>query len=86
MVGTKPEHWRIITPIFGVLACFSGIGSTLISWSVQHTVESFDKHLDKIDAKFESQEVKNTNFEHRITLVQGQCCKRSLTQIPDDGG
>lgn len=86
MVGQKPEHWRVITPIFGALNFIGICVVSIIGWFMVRTVDSFDKHLDKIDSKFDFQETKNVDFEHRITLVQGQCCKRSLNQSQVDGG
>lgn len=76
----KPEQWRILTPILGVLN-FIGMGVVgILTWFMVRTVDQFDRHLEKIDNKFEKQEAINNGFEHRITLVQGQCCKRSLSQ------
>lgn len=86
MVGTKPEHWRVLTPIFGVLNFLGVLVVGIVGWFLIRTVEQFDKHLESIDAKFEAQNKTNFNFEHRITLIQGQCCKRSLTQVDENGG
>lgn len=85
MVGSKPEHWRILTPIFGALAFTASVISAFVGYSVNRTVDEFDKHLAIIDTKFDEQSHNNIDFEHRITLIQGQCCKRSLSQV-DEGG
>lgn len=78
MVGNKPEHWRIITPIIGFMAFISAVGANIASWSVQHTVEDFQSHLSKLDDKFDKQYIVDSDLRDKITLVQGQCCRRSI--------
>lgn len=88
MVGTKPEHWRIATPILAVLN-FLGISFVgVLTWFMIRTIDEWDKHLEKIDTKFEKQEIVNFRFQRDLALVQGQCCKRSLSQsqMEDNGG
>lgn len=78
------QRWRIGTPIIGALNLMATLVIGVFGWFIVRTVDTFDKHLEKIDLKFDSQETKNTSFEHRITLVQGQCCKRSINQTEDN--
>lgn len=80
---TKPEHWRVITPLLGI-ANFLGICIVgIVSYFMIRTVDQFDKHLDKIDTKFESQTAVNERLDHRLTLIQGQCCKKSKQDNDD---
>lgn len=89
MVGQKPEHWRIITPIVGALAFISSVGSNIASWSVQHTIESIDKrmdgmqlsldkHVDRINDKFDTVTQKQETLNSRLSMIQGQCCRKSF--------
>jgi len=77
----KQENWRWLTPIFGLLNFVGIMIVGIIGFFMIRTIDQFDKHLERIDVKFDSQEARNTDFEHRITLVQGQCCKRSINQL-----
>lgn len=88
MVGQKPEHWRILTPIFGVLNFIGMLGLGVVGWFIVRTVDQFDHHLEKLDSRLESQTAINTDFERRISLMQGQCCNRGVIHRPtlkDDG-
>lgn len=84
MVVTKPESWRWLTPIFGVLNFFGIMIVGIIGFFLVRTIDQFDKHLDRIDIKFDQQAMTNQKLDHQITLVQGQCCRKSLLQAAQE--
>lgn len=76
MVSTRPNQWRMITPILSFCnflgICIVGI----IGWFMVRTIDQFDKHLDRIEVKWERQNEINQSQDHRITLIQATCCNR----------
>lgn len=94
MVGQKPEHWRIITPILGCLAFFSSVGSNVASWSIQHTIETIDKRMDGIESKLDKQDDRasdkfdamakvQSSLDSRLSMLQGQCCRKSFIETQE---
>lgn len=77
MVGNKPEHWRVLTPTAVVINL---VATLIVGYLPVHTIERFEKHLDRIDEKFDIINSKHNEVERKLALVQGQCCKRSIDQ------
>lgn len=87
MVGSKPEHWRIITP---AVVGLNIVATFFIGYLPTHVYERLERHLDQIDDRFDKIANKQEDFNVKLALLQGQCCKRSINQsvesLQNEGG